>query len=73
MLASAMLFAGCDDQKMEWKTPDGHNPIVSSEIPLALAEEIANYDSIKSYMNQYMPGVPLGIGLGADKYLTDGA
>lgn len=73
MLASAMLFVGCDDQKMEWKTPDGHNPIVSSEIPLALAEEIANYDSIKSYMNQYMSGVPLGIGLGADKYLTDGA
>ena len=37
----------------------------------SLAEEIANYDYIKKYMAQYMPNVPLGLGIGADKYLTD--
>ena len=73
LLASSMLFVGCDDQKMEWGTPDGHNPVVSSEIPLALREKIANYDYIKSYMAKYMPNVPLGVGLGADKYLSDSA
>ena len=73
LIASSMLLTGCYDEKMDWHTPEGHNAVVSSEIPLALAEEIANYDSIKAYMNQYMPGVPLGVGLGADKYLSDDA
>jgi GH35 family endo-1,4-beta-xylanase len=71
LAAASLLLTGCYDEKMDWHTPEGHNAVVSSEIPLALAEEIANYDSIKAYMNQYMPGVPLGIGLGADKYLND--
>lgn len=73
LIASSMIFVSCGDQKMEWYTHADHNPVVSSEIPLALAEKIANYDYIKTYMAQYMPGVPLGVGLTADKYLTDSA
>lgn len=73
LIASSMILVSCDDQKMEWYTPADHHPVVSSEIPLALAEKIANYDYMKTYMAQYMPGVSLGVGLGADKYLTDSA
>ena len=66
-------MTGCYDEKMDWHTPADHGAVVSSEIPLSLAEEIANYDYIKKYMAQYMPNVPLGLGIGADKYLTDSA
>jgi len=71
--AAALLMTGCYDEKMDWHTPEGHYPIVSSDIPLALAEKIANYDYAKNYMAQYMPGVPLGLGIGADKFLSDSA
>jgi endo-1,4-beta-xylanase len=69
LVAGSLLVTGCYDEKMDWHTPEGHNAVVSSEIPLALAEKIANYDYIKNYMAQYMPNVPIGLGIGADKYL----
>lgn len=73
LIAGSLLVTGCYDEKMDWHTPADHGAVVSSEIPLSLAEEIANYDYIKKYMEQYMPNVPLGLGIGADKYLTDSA
>lgn len=73
LIAGSLLVTGCYDEKMDWHTPADHGAVVSSEIPLSLAEEIANYDYIKKYMAQYMPNVPLGLGIGADKYLTDSA
>lgn len=73
VLAGSMLMTACYDEKMEWHTPSGHNPVVSSEIPLELAEKIANYDYIKTYMKQYMPNVSIGLGLSVDKYLSDEA
>ena len=71
VLAAPLLLTGCYDEKMDWHTPDGHYPVVSDEIPLSLQEKIANYDNIKAYMAQYMPNVKLGLGLGADKYISD--
>jgi endo-1,4-beta-xylanase len=73
LIAGSLLVTGCYDEKMDWHTPADHGAVVSSEIPLSLAEEIANYDYIKKYMAQYMPNVPLGLGIGAEKYLTDSA
>lgn len=70
----ALLLAACDDDKMDWHTPEGHTPISSvDEIPLSSDEAMANYKFIKEYMAEYMPGVTIGIGLGADKYLSDEA
>lgn len=68
--AAALLLSGCDDQVMEWKTPEGHNPVDFSEIPLNLVEKIANYDYIKSYAPA---GMTIGIGAGADLYIDDPA
>lgn len=71
-LCGALLLAACDDDKMDWHTPEGHTPISSvDEIPLSSDEAMANYKFIKEYMAEYMPGVTIGIGLGADKYLAD--
>lgn len=70
-MASAILLGSCDDDKMEWGTPDGHNEVNLSEIPLALAEKIANYDFIKSYVQTHAPHMTVGIGLGADLYIND--
>lgn len=73
MLAAPLLLTGCYDEKMEWHTPEGHNPVTSDEIPLQLQEEIDNYDFIKNYMAQYMPETPIGIGLTANYYIdSDG-
>lgn len=69
MLAAPLLLTGCYDEKMDWHTPEGHNPVTSDEIPLQLQEEIDNYDYIKNYMAQYMPETPIGIGLTADYYI----
>ena len=38
LAALAVLFAACDDDLMEWGTPDGQLPISASEIPLQLQE-----------------------------------
>lgn len=73
MAVASLLMTSCYDEKMDWYTPDGHGAVVSSDIPLSLAEEISNYDYIKKYMSDYMPNVPLCLGVGADKYLSDTA
>ena len=69
-IVGALLLNSCYDEKMEWGTPEGHNPITSSEIPLNLAEKIANYDFIKAYVPA---GMIVGIGAGADLYISDPA
>ena len=71
-VCGAMIFSACDDDKMDWHTPEGHTPISSiDEIPLSTDESMANYKFIKEYMSEYMPGVTIGLGLGADNYLSD--
>lgn len=67
IVAGALMLNSCDDQVMEWKTPDGHNPVDFSEIPLNLSEKIANYDFIKAYVPA---GMTVGIGIGEDLYLS---
>ena len=71
LLAGTMMLSGCYDEKMSWQRPDGQGAVVSSEIPLALAEQIANYDNIKNYAAEYMPTTQIGLGASADKYLSD--
>lgn len=71
VLASAMLLTGCDDQIMQWGTPDGHAGVTSSEIPLAVKEALANYDNIKDYSQKYMPNTLLGIGMGVPMYVAN--
>lgn len=69
---AGMLFAACEDEKMEWGTPDGHTPLTSaSELPLSVKEAIANYKGIKEYAAQYAPGMVVGVGMGATQYLND--
>ncbi|OJV75024.1 MAG: hypothetical protein BGO34_06480 [Bacteroidia bacterium 44-10] len=68
IVVGALMLTGCDDQVMEWKTPDGHNSVDFSEIPLNLAEKIANYDFIKAYVPA---GMTVGIGCGAELYISD--
>lgn len=70
LLGTMLLLNSCDEQVMEWKTPDGHTPVTASEIPLNLAEKIANYDFIKNYVPA---GMTVGIGLGAELYISDPA
>lgn len=69
MLAGSLALTGCYDEKMDWHTPEGHNPVTTDEIPLQLQEEIDLYDNIKNYMAQYMPETPIGIGLTANYYI----
>ena len=71
MLAGSFLLVGCYDEKMDWHTPDGHNPVTTDDIPLQLQEQIDHYDYIKNYAAQYMPGTAIGVGLTADKYLDE--
>ena len=49
----ALMLNSCYDDKMVWGTPDGHDPVVSADIPLTLAEKIANYDYSKKYVTDY--------------------
>ncbi len=66
-----LVLSGCDDNKMEWVSADGS--VSLSDIPLELAEKIANYDYIKAYAQQYTPNMTIGLGLGADEYISDDA
>ena len=68
-LACTLMLGSCDDNKMEWGTPDGHGEISESEMPLALKEKIANYDYIKAYAAQYTPNLIVGLCLGTDEYI----
>ena len=70
-LASAMLLTGCDDQIMQWGKPGDHADVTSADLPLAVKEVIANYDNIKDYANQYTPNMVIGIGMGADMYVSN--
>ena len=69
--ASAMLLTGCDDQIMEWGTPEGHGAVTTAEIPLAVKEVLANYDNIKQYAAENHPGVVIGLGVGKDIYMGE--
>lgn len=71
VMACALAVGGCDDNKMEWGTPEGHGKVDASEIPLKLKEKLANYDFIKKYAQEYMPTATIGVGLGADAYVND--
>lgn len=71
VLAGSLILTGCYDEKMDWHTPEGHNPVTADEIPLQLQEKIDHYDDIMNYMTRYMPETPVGIGLSADKYLDE--
>ena len=70
-LASAMLLTGCDDQIMQWGKPADHADVTSADLPLAVKEVIANYDNIKDYASQYTPNMVIGIGMGADMYVSN--
>jgi len=63
-VASVMLLTGCDDQIMEWFTPEGHGNVTKAELPLQVKEVLANYDNIKDYAAQYMPNTLIGLGVG---------
>lgn len=69
VVASAVLLTGCDDQIMEWGTPDGHNGVTAAELPLAVKEVLANYDDIKVYAAEHHPNMMLGLGIGKDIYM----
>lgn len=71
VVACALTLSSCYDEKMEWGTPDGHGDVNISDIPLALKEKLANYDYIKAYAKQYTPHMTIGLGLGADLYISD--
>ena len=62
-------FNSCEDEKMEW----GHDygGVEISEMPLDLAEKLANYDYIKAYAEQYAPHMSVGLGLDASLYISD--
>ncbi|NDV60208.1 endo-1,4-beta-xylanase [Bacteroides sp. 519] len=68
---AALTLNSCYDEKMDWGKPDGHGDVAIAEIPLNLAEKLANYDYIKNYAAQYMPNAVIGLGMGASIYLED--
>jgi len=70
--AASLLLTGCDDNMMSWGTPEGHHPVTTADIPLAVKEAIANYDDIKVYATQYTPNLIVGLGFGADAYIQGG-
>lgn len=71
VVALAMLLTGCDDQIMEWGTPEGHAGVTKAEIPLAVKEVLANYDVIKTYSAENHPNMVLGLGFGKDLYMGE--
>lgn len=69
IMACTLALGSCDDQIMEWKESD--SSVTAADIPLALREKLANYDFIKAYAQQYTPNMTIGLGLGADLYISD--
>lgn len=67
-LGMSAALVSCDDQIMEWGTPDGHGQVTKAEIPLAVKEVLANYSDIKAYAPA---GSLIGIGMGADMYVEN--
>ena len=72
VIAAAFTFAACEDSKMEWGIPEGHQPVTSDELPLSVKEVIANYDDIKTIAAQYTPNLIVGLGAGAAQYVEGG-
>lgn len=70
-MAFALTASSCDDNKMEWGTPDEYGKVTPSEIPLGLAEKIANYKNIKEYAAEYAPQLTIGLGIGAEYYMDN--
>ena len=70
--AAALLLTACDESKMQWGVPEGHYAVTSADIPLAVAEQIANYEPIKTYAVQYTPNLIVGLGFGATQYVEGG-
>lgn len=68
LLAAGMLLTSCDDQIMEWGKPAGENAVTTADIPLAVKEVLANYETVKSYSQQYTPNMLVGLGMGANLY-----
>ena len=71
LAAAALLLTACDDNVMEWNEPDPS--VKPTELPMELAEKIAQYDYLKNYMAQYHPDVQLTVGMGLDLFLEDEA
>jgi GH35 family endo-1,4-beta-xylanase len=69
--ALTLALSGCYDEKMEWGRPDGYGDVSISDMPLELAEKLANYDYIKNYAAKYASEMTVGLGLGADLYISD--
>ena len=69
LAAVGAALSACDDEKMQWTGSD--SSITASDLPLELAEKIANYDYLKSYVNQYHPEMYAGAGISADLYVQD--
>lgn len=69
IVACSLVWSSCDDNKMEWGQPEGQEEVTIADIPLQLKEKIANYQSIKSYAQQYTPNMTIGLGIGADYYI----
>jgi endo-1,4-beta-xylanase len=67
-LAALLLTTACDDQIMKWGTPEGHDEVTATDIPLAVKEVLANYAPIKDYAKQYTPKMVVGLGMGANLY-----
>lgn len=70
-VAFGLAMSSCEDNKMEWGTPDGHGKVELAELPLDLQEKIANYDFVKTYAALAGLQTPIGLGVGADLYLED--
>ena len=70
-LGLTLAVSACDDQIMEWKTPDGHGAVTAAEIPLEIKEVLANYDDLKAYAAENHPGMVFGLGVGKDIYMGE--
>ena len=63
LAVSVALFACCDEKT---------DPVVPNKKPvLTLAEQIAKYKDIKEYVEEYAPGMTVGLGLDAGLYIND--
>lgn len=68
---ATLCFYSCYDDKMDWGHEYGN--VSTSEIPLSLAENLANYDFIKAYAMKHVPHMSIGVGLDVGFYTTDDA
>ena len=56
---AVVLLTGCDDQIMQWGTPDGHAGVTSAEIPLQVKYSLL-YLLGPSLIPEIGPDVPAG-------------